>query len=259
MKSPPVPLPAPRRAELVGALRRLLPRMEGVGQQGRALSFGIPALDLCLPQRGLVFGALHEIVPATEGDRPAAIGFLVALLGRMPAQGPVLLVAAPRGWTGSGRPYGRGLHQLGLDPARVLLVAAGGREQALGAMEDALRSGVPAAVAGAVDRLDLRASQRLQLAARETGIPLLLLRQGPRTEASVAMTRWRVGAAPAARDRFGLFARWRWRLQLERCRNGRTGAWVVEFDDAYRFSLAAAMADPALPRRAGAQSLARAG
>jgi protein ImuA len=72
------------------------------------------------------------------------------------------------------------------------------------------------------------------------------------TESTVAMTRWRVSSMQAARDRFDLTSRWRWRLKLERCRNGRTGEWLVEFDDAYRFSLAAAMADPALPRRASA-------
>jgi protein ImuA len=73
------------------------------------------------------------------------------------------------------------------------------------------------------------------------------------TGTSAAATRWRVGTAEAARDRFGLLARPRWRLCLERCRNGRPGEWLVEFDHAYRFSLAAEMADPALPRGAEAQ------
>jgi protein ImuA len=71
-------------------------------------------------------------------------------------------------------------------------------------------------------------------------------------EASAAATRWRVGAAPAARDRFGLITRARWRLTLERCRNGRTGEWMVEYDHvAHRFSLAAALADPAVSRSTG--------
>src|SRR5262249_33824325 len=101
---------------------------------------------------------------------------------------------------------------------------------------------------------DLKTSQRLQLAARESGLPLLLLRQRM-LDASAAATRWRVGAAEAARDRFGLIMRFRWNLKLERCRNGQPGEWVVEFDHvAHRFSLAATLADPTLSCRAGAQS-----
>jgi protein ImuA len=124
-----------------------------------------------------------------------------------------------------------------------------------------VRCAVPVAVAGLVGKLDLKASQRLQLAAADAGLPLLMLRTGPTREASAAATRWRIGTAEAARDRFGLLVRTRWTVRLDRCRNGRTGEWLVEFDHAaYRFSLAAAMADPALSCRPGAGAvLQRAG
>ena len=120
-------------------------------------------------------------------------------------------------------------------------------------MEEALRSAAPAAVAGFIDQIDLKQSQRLHLAAAEAGLPLWLLRPpSGGGEASAAATRWRLGAAAAAHDRFGLIARPRWRLNLERCRNGRPGEWIVEYDHvAHRFSLAAALADPALSRGAG--------
>jgi protein ImuA len=247
------------RAEIVDDLRRVLPRLEGL--PAKALPFGVSALDGRLPQGGLAFGALHEVAPEAACDMPAAFGFVAALLGRMPLDGPVLLVASPRGLAGCGRLHGHGLNALGLDPARVILVEPRDERQALWAMEEALRSGAPAAVAGAVGKeLDLKSSQRLQLAARTSSLPLLLLRPAGGIGASAAATRWRIGAAEAARDRFGLVARWRWRVRLERCRNGRSGEWLVEWDHvAHRFGLAAALADPALPRGAGAQSLARAG
>jgi protein ImuA len=249
-----------RRADVLADLRRILPRLEPIGVKGEIFPFGIPDIDSRLPDGGLACGALHEVFPETPGDMPAAYGFVAALLGRMPRPGPVLLVTAPRGLAEQGESHGHGLGQLGLDPARLILVAAADAKQALWAIEESLRSGVPAAVAGAVGkRLDLKASRRLQLAAGSSGVPLLLLQSASATGASVAVTRWRIAAAVAARDRFGLIAGWRWRLALERCRNGRTGEWVVEFDDAYRFRLAAAMADLALPVGRGATPLARAG
>ena len=244
---PPVSLSG-RRAETVEKLRRLLPRLERVSAGTATLPLGLPALDAHLPQRGLVCGALHEIAPQASADTPAAFGFLGALL-TLPALAsgrPVLLVG---GIADHGRVYGHGLHGFGLDPSRLILVETKNDKQALWAMEEALRSRVPAAVAGAIDKLDLKTSQRLHLAAGEAGLPLLLLRPAKAGEASAASTRWRVGSAEAARDRFGLITRWRWKVSLERCRNGRPGEWLVEFDHgAHRFSLAAPLADPAFSR-----------
>jgi protein ImuA len=280
MSASPLPLTGRNRAAVVDELRRLLPRLESVGAPSRTLPLGLAALDAHLPHGGLAVGALHEVAPHQHGDTPAAFGFLVALLARFPPtehdpekwtpvfgkdhapinKRPLLLVASHRALTDHGRPHGHGLRQLGLDPARLILVETRNDQQTLWAMEEALRSGAPAAVGGAIQKLDLKTSQRLHLAAGDAGLPLVLLRPARADEASAAATRWRIGTVEAARDRFGLLARTRWRARLERCRNGRPGEWLVEFDHAaYRFSLAAPLADPALPRVAGAQPLRRAG
>jgi len=291
------------RAAVAEELRRLLPKMEGF-RTARSIPFGLVAIDRHLPQGGLSYGALHEVVPEA-GATPAAFGFLVALLGRIcsppscgegvgvgrfyfaktgapvygraqppdpppypPPQGgreKILLVLPTYGLRDYGRPHGHGLNALGLDPRRLILVETAHRKDTLWAMEEALHSRAVAAVAGFIDQLDLKTSQRLQLAATDCGLPLFLLRPAPPPpppacrggwgEGSAAATRWRVGAAPAARDRFGLITRARWRLSLERCRNGRTGEWMVEYDHvAHRFSLAAVLADPAVSRSAGETS-----
>jgi len=151
-----------------------------------------------------------------------------------------------------GRLHGHGLRALGLDLSRLILIETARRKDTLWAIEEALHSGAPATIAGIVDQLDLKTSQRLQLAATDAGLPLFLLRPAQNLESSAASTRWRVGTAEAARDRFGLIMRPRWHLRLERARNGRPGEWVVEYDHvAHRFSLAAALADPARARGTG--------
>jgi protein ImuA len=243
------------RRRVMDELRRLLPEASSWPTASRTIQFGLAALDNHLPAGGLPFGALHEVVPMAEGDVPAALGFVVALLGRM--RGSLLFVSACGLATCL---YGHGFNNLGLDPARALLVETANAQQTFWAIEEGLRSAALTAVVGKVEALDLKTSQRLQFAARETGVPLMLLRPPRTLEASAAVTRWRVGAAEAARDRFGFIARWRWRLQLERCRNGRSGEWLVEFDHvAHCFSLAAAMVDRAVSDSPGAQSCARAG
>ena len=281
------------RAVVMAELRRLLPRVENLPT---ALPFGLAALDSHLPQGGLVRGGLHEVVPE-QGATPAAFGFMAAILSRLyspppygeglgvgvrrlgksvdapvsprdpppfpPPQGgrEKIVFVAPRYEVRElGRLYGYGLNVFGLDPARLILVETTHRKNTLWALEEALHSGAPAAVTGVIDQLELKLSQRLQLAATAASLPLLLLRPARNLESSAAATRWRVGTAKAARDRFGLFARSRWHLQLERCRNGRPGEWMVEYDHvAHRFSLAAAMADPALSHSTGEKSFRRAG
>jgi protein ImuA len=149
---------------------------------------------------------------------------------------------------------GHGLNGLGFDPTRAILVETAHRHDSLWALLEALRSGAPQAVIGMIHRLDLKTSQKLHLAATDAGLPLLLLRPSQTLESSAASTRWRIDTAAAARDRFGSYTRPRWRLQLERCRNGRPGEWVVEYDHvAHRFSLVAALADQTLSRGAGDQ------
>jgi protein ImuA len=244
-------------AKSLNDLRLLIPRLESLGTQGRVLPFGLPELDRYLPKGGLALEAVHEVMPAAAGDTASAFGFVVALLARMPPGGPILFIVSRRALTDYGRPHGHGLNALGLDPARVILVEAGDERQALWAIEEALRSGVPAAVAGAIGRrIDLKASQRLQFAARSPGVPLLLFRPAGMEGSSAAVTRWCVGSAEAARDRFGLVTHWRWHVRLVRCRNGRPGEWLVEWDHvAHRFRLAAAVADPAFSESGGASIL----
>ena len=249
-----------RRAVIIDELRRLLPRIEG---SHKSLPLGLATLDSHLPEGGLTCGALHEIVPETQSAAAAALGFIAAILAsfldRLPK--PRLLVCVTPAY---GRPqerlhgqlHGHGLNALGLDPSRLILVETAHRKETLWAIEEALHSAAPAAVIGAIDKLDLRTSQRLQLAAGDTGLPLFLLRPASTLESSAAATRWRIGTAKAARDRFGLIVRPHWRLHLERCRNGRPGQWVVEYDHvAHRFSFPATVADPSHVRCASEELL----
>lgn len=249
--------PVPDRIEALRHLRRLLPALADPVSAGVSIPLRIPAIDACLPQGGLDQGVVHEIAPAAEGDEAAAFGFAAALLGSRLAEssGPALLVTSDQGFAGAGRPYGHGLSGLGLPPDRLILIETGADVEALWALEEILRARTAAAIAGCLGgRLDLKASRRLHLAAEGLGL-LLVLRPSDAPEANAAATRWRIASAPAARDRFGCFAGWRWQVELERCRNGRLGTWLVEFDHAsHRFRLAGTLADHALSDGAEAEA-----
>ncbi|MGE4250772.1 MAG: ImuA family protein [Parvibaculaceae bacterium] len=250
---PPPRTRRPKASASLEDLRRLVAPPHRASAPGRFFSFGLPTVDKLLPRQGLSLDSVHEIHAAAALDLPAALGFLTALLVSLPENGPVFIVTSAQSLASIGRLHGHGLHALGLDPVRLTFVEARKDVDAFWAIEETLRSGAAQIVVGLIAQaLDLKKSQRLSLAAREARRPLLLLRPPRAAVASAAETRWRVAAAPARREPSGALAGWRWQVVLERCRNGSTGEFVLEWSHAsHRFGLAAALADPALPDSAG--------
>jgi len=204
----------------IEALRRHLEGQDrGAATPARAvLPLGLPAIDAALPRGGLPLAALHEML-GVEGDGAAA-GFVAVLLARL--ERPVAWVAAGTDL------YGLGLHGLGLDPARLILIEAPRPRDRLWAFEELLRSRGLAGIAAEIDRLDLTATRRLQLAAETSGAAGFLLRGAEAGGASAARTRWRITAL-ASTAGLGIGPP-RWRVELLRCRSGRPGAWTIAWD-----------------------------
>jgi len=222
-------------------------------------SLGLPSLDAVLGG-GLARAALHEIRAAESRDEPAASGFALALVARLCAQqdaatgdtmkppGKLLDRAPDILWISeagsrreAGALYAPGLAALGLDPGRIVEVAARRPGEALWAFEAGLSCAGLAAVICQVRRpamrgpdkaFDLAATRRLALKAREAGVCGLLVRLAAPVEPGAAQTRWRIVAAasgPAGHFAGGI-GRTAWRLRLEKNRGGRTGAFTVEWN-----------------------------
>lgn len=249
----------------LGQLRDAIARLERGAEQAcgpAPLPFGVAALDDALPGGGLPMGALHEVSGAGPDREHGAVGarFAAGILARL--QGPVLWVVA------GAPPYPPGLAGAGLHPDRVVYAEAG-RDAVLLVMEEGLRQpGLAGVVAELSDALSLTASRRLQLAAEATGSIAILLHRPYRSAlaeaagATAAATRWRIAALPSgpalphAPEVPGLA--WpRWRIDLTRCRGGRTGSWVMEACDASgRLGMAAALAHRSAAPWHGAQRVA---
>jgi protein ImuA len=253
------PVAARKTAQRLVALRQAVEKLERpIAAPAQNIPFGLIEIDRYLPGAGLARGALHEMLAAAHGDKPAAFGFAVAIAVRAldARRGPAVLVVARRTLRDFGAPYGHGLSALGLDPGRLMLIETRNDKDALWAIEETLKSKAAAMVLGAVaDIPDLTMSRRMSLAASASATPILLLSPSTGKEPSAAMTRWSIGAASAIEKREpGVRARWR--VALERCRNGRTGQWIVEWDHvAHCFSLARGLADDAPHAGRGEESL----
>jgi protein ImuA len=244
--SPGAPGTGPRLSDLRAKIGRL---ERGAGASIPAvLPLGLDAVDSHLPFRGLPMKRLHEVAAAGEREAGAAVGFLLALLVRLMRveNGPIL-------WCGRHPEiYAPALAALGLDPARLIIARARSETDRLWAFEEGLRTkGLAAAVAELEKPLDLSGSRRLQLAAEKGTTGFALRLDGGTAAASAVETRWRIAAAPSVApmdDLFGIGDP-RWRVELERCRGGRPGHWLMEKNDATGdLTLAPALRDrPDLP------------
>jgi protein ImuA len=208
------------------------------------LPLGIASLDAAL-SGGLALGAVHEIAAAGAVHRGAAFGFALALAGTTRAvrrADEVLWIETVSAAAETGRPYALGLEAFGLEPARMLIVRVARPLDLLWVLEEALRCrGLAATIAEFTDPADLTATRRLSLAARESGGLGLLVQHRAAPQASAAMTRWQIAAAPSRPDAFGGLGAAVFDLRLTKNRHGPCGRWTILWDQHER-----AFRDPAL-------------
>lgn len=225
-----------RGKQQLAALQAKIAALETGGRPDvGVLPFGAPALDACLPGGGLPLARWHEItgegLETETSAAPAAFAALAAspLAHRGEA---VWILRRDDLWA-------PGLTGLGFPADKLICVCARDDADALAVMEDALATMGVACVMAEVEDVDLTAGRRLQLACERRGTTGFVIRRRPfggqarRDGAgSAAATRWRVASAPSEDVDFGLGAP-RFQVALERCRGGRSGAWLLEAEKAY--------------------------
>lgn len=196
------------------------------------ISLGHEAADACL-KGGLLKGALHEVFAADAGSEAAATGFAAALAARAGQGKRLLWIRQDFSSLEFGELSATGFLELGLDPARILLLRVADVQGALRAAGDALScaalGGVVIEIPGAHKLLDLVTSRRLTLAAAQKGVSAFLLRFAATPDASSAETRWSVAPALSSdkKDDWGFPA---FKAVLARNRHGPTGDWVMEWN-----------------------------
>ncbi|HET7084352.1 MAG TPA: hypothetical protein VFI23_06255 [Rhizomicrobium sp.] len=179
----------------IAELRHSLARY-GLPPDRVPIALGHPQADTVLGG-GLRPGSLHEVF--AQGW---CAGGFAALLALLAAGKKTLFWVRP---DYEALEYGalspNGLLELGAEPRQLIQVRTRNAADALAAAHDILAcphvGAVLLDVEGMPKCLDLVASRRLALAAGESGVTLLLLRNGAQAEPSAALTRWQVMSAPS--------------------------------------------------------------
>ncbi|WP_025897858.1 ImuA family protein [Sneathiella glossodoripedis] len=227
--------------------------------------FGIPQMDKCLPDGQLTDGAVHEFVPASHSDFPAALGYALCCLQRLQRRNvkerPVLWCSSTHRGDYPGNLHPHGLMCLGLNPANFLHIRVSSEKEFLWVLEESLASEacplVIGAYIGAEKNYDFTVSRRLALRASRVGSTLLIIRNyravegEERSSVTAALTRWSVQGAPSAPEFFKnahipAMGKPRWQVKLTRCRGGRTGQWQLEWQhETHSFNLVSSLVNRA--------------
>jgi protein ImuA len=226
------------------ALRHHIQAIEGFTRTTEAvLSLGPVEIDQALPWGGLPLFCLHHVVGSGEafgrrGFSPPATAFVATLVARLKErfkERGTVVWCLPR-YQAADNLYGPALAMLGLGEKALILAKTKNETEALWTMEEALGCADVSAVVGALAApLNLTAERRLQLAAERGRTTCFLLQPSAAvTTSTAAVTRWRVGSLPSAAPAWPGLGRPRWSLTLDRCRQGNTRSWIVEWCDETR-------------------------
>ena len=223
-------LPAEPMEHLSRLRRAIAKTSEPLVDETRSLALGVAEIDAALGG-GLPCAALHDL-SAAPVHLGAATGFTLALAALSPEKAKqTLWIATDFGMLETGALYGPGLDVMGLDTERLLVARIARPVDALFAMEEALKCRALSTVVAEINgEVDLTATRRLSLAAREGGALGLLLRHKPSDAPSAARTRWEIAGAPSVPDEFGGLGRTAFRLSLLRNRRGPCGTWTLTWD-----------------------------
>lgn len=232
-------------------LKAKIAALEGLTRpvKGR-LSLGAAQVDDCLGG-GLTLASWHELTGQAmdEETGSAAAAFGLDVISLLQGARAVIWVQT------AGDLYPPALAMRAAALKDLICIDAKDQACALAVIEEGL-STTGLAVVGEIQALSLTAGRRLQLAAEKGGGLGLMLRRRlgarrPSPGSAVAASRWRIAGLPSLPpDGTPGLGPPRWRVELEHCRGGRQGAWILEThemkDGAHPFRLVASLADHGL-------------
>ncbi|MFM8739155.1 MAG: ImuA family protein [Cytophagales bacterium] len=202
-------------------------QMQGVKPAQRfELSPQLGPLNAAFPFRTFPTGAIHELLSPMREGMSTASGFICALLSILLNPQSVVVWISP-----SRLIFPPALKSFGIDPSRVLFVESSREQEVLWAMEEALKSEALTAVVGELREISFTASRRLQLAVEHSKVTGFVLHRGKRVNTTTCVSRWRITSLPSdLLDGLPGIGLPKWRVELLRMRNGRTGAWNLQWN-----------------------------
>jgi protein ImuA len=216
-----------KKLHILAELQSDILRMQGFKPAGMlASNGGLDFMRSAFPNGSFPTGCIHEFLAAQLEDIAATSGFMSGILSSLTKNsGAVLWVSTMR------KIFPPALKNFGIEPDRFIFIDLQKEKDVLWAMEEALKCSALTAVVGEIQGIDFTSSRRLQLAVEESKVTGFVLRTNVNKLSTTAcVSRWKVASLPSLPiDDLPGIGFPSWRVELLRMRNGRTGAWSVQW------------------------------
>lgn len=216
-----------KRTNIIAQLRTDIHRLEGFKPaKNPCTNMALGPIQEAFPKNTFPLGAVHEFLSAQTEDLAAANCFIAGLLSHIVANhGTILWISA------DGSLFPPALKSYGIRSDRVIFVDARKEQDVMPLLHEALKCSAIAAVVAESSNLDFTTSRRLQLAVEQSHVTGFVIRNHVRKlNTTACISRWRISSLPSGSDE-GLpgIGFPRWRVELLRMRNGKTGIWDVQW------------------------------
>jgi protein ImuA len=218
-----------KKTNLIEALQMDILRLQGFNSaRNETLDVGLGAILNAFPNRSFPLGALHEFLSERIEHSASTSGFVSGLLASLMGNNGTVL------WISSSRTlFPPALKSYGIQPDRFIFIDLQKEKDVIWAMDEALKCNALSAVVGEVRELDFTTSRRLQLAVEQSQVNGFILRNQYRNlNPTACVSRWKITPLPSERiaDLPGICFP-TWRVELLRVRNGKSGAWDLQWVD----------------------------
>jgi protein ImuA len=216
------------KTDIIARLKMDILPLEGLrmSKAGKALEDGLGVMNDAFPQGCFPLGAIHEFISEGFESAAATAGFISALVSPLMKNGGAGI------WIGSsGKIFPPALQQFGIEPARIIFIDLQKEKDLLWAVEEALKCHGLAAVIADIPTLSFTVSRRFQLAVEQSQVTGFIHRSNPRNlNINASVSRWKIKPLPTeSYDALPGLGYPRWYIQLLKIRNGKPGAWQMEW------------------------------
>jgi len=213
---------------------------------GQILNTGLRELERAFPDNTFPLGAMHEFISNAREDAAATNGFMAGLLSRLMRKDSIAV------WVSSKRTlFPPALNIFGIAAERIVFIDLWRQKDVLWAIEETLKCEAISAVIGELSELSFTESRRLQLAVEQSRVTGFIHRYNPKNEnVTACVTRWKIKPLTSETEGIPGIGFPRWNVQLLKVRNGKPGAWQIEWSaDHFRQISRQAFSIPEIQKR----------
>ena len=215
------------KADIMARLQREILPLQGYHAASRRLSsVDLGPVNAAFPGGCFPVGAVHEFLAFRPEDNAATAGFISGITSSLIRNTGVIV------WISAyAHLYAPGFVPFGIQPDRIIFIHPQKPKDRLWAMEEALRCEGLSAVVCETEDLAFTESRRFQLAVEQSRVTGFVVRRDARKLSTTAcIARWKISSiATETEDDLPGIGFPRWKVELLRVRNGKSGVWDLEW------------------------------